>query len=190
MNTDHLDGVLDQFTLEQGKAAVDELGRLLDAALQPNGMELLAAFLNDLHHERLAWWGYLATPAGRASCCLTTNPTELCAVEGVCDAPCVLTLTGPDHRQGVHACHGGLVLLSYCPRSSLPAPVLAWLAARLAHLLAPHPPGQGRQPAAAPGGPPGRRRGGRAGRAVVPARRAGGRDLQDRGGRQHGPAAS
>jgi hypothetical protein len=64
MNTDHLDGVLDQFTLEQGKAAVDELGRLLDAALQPNGMELLAAFLNDLHHERLAWWGYLGDAGG------------------------------------------------------------------------------------------------------------------------------
>jgi hypothetical protein len=48
MNTDHLDAVLDQFTLEQRKAAVDELGRLLDAAVQPNGMELLAAFLNDL----------------------------------------------------------------------------------------------------------------------------------------------
>ena len=48
MDTDHLDAVLDQFTLEQRKAAVDELGRLLDAAVQPNGMELLAAFLNDL----------------------------------------------------------------------------------------------------------------------------------------------
>jgi hypothetical protein len=48
MNTDYLDAVLDQFTLEQRKAAVDELGRLLDAAVQPNGMELLAAFLNDL----------------------------------------------------------------------------------------------------------------------------------------------
>jgi hypothetical protein len=36
--------------------------------------------------------------------------------------------------------------LSYCPRSSLPAPVLAWLAARLAHLLPPRPPGQGGTP--------------------------------------------
>jgi len=32
---------------------------------------------------------------------------------------------------------------SYCPRSSLPAKVLAWLAARLAHLTPPPPPGQG-----------------------------------------------
>jgi hypothetical protein len=36
--------------------------------------------------------------------------------------------------------------LSYCPRSSLPAPVLAWLADRLAHLLPPRPPGQGGNP--------------------------------------------
>jgi hypothetical protein len=64
MNTDHLDAVLDQFTLEQRKAAVDELGRLLDAAAQPNGMELLAAFLNDLHNERVAWWGYLGEAGG------------------------------------------------------------------------------------------------------------------------------
>jgi len=33
--------------------------------------------------------------------------------------------------------------LSYCPRSSLPAKVLAWLAGRLAHLLPPRPPGVG-----------------------------------------------
>jgi hypothetical protein len=36
--------------------------------------------------------------------------------------------------------------LSYCPRSSLPADVLAWLAARLAHLLPPRLPGQGGTP--------------------------------------------
>ena len=36
--------------------------------------------------------------------------------------------------------------MSYCPRSSLPAPVLAWLAARLAHLLPPRPPGRGGNP--------------------------------------------
>jgi hypothetical protein len=36
--------------------------------------------------------------------------------------------------------------LSYCPRSSLPAAVLAWLADRLAHLLPPRPPGQGGTP--------------------------------------------
>jgi DDE superfamily endonuclease len=36
--------------------------------------------------------------------------------------------------------------LSYCPRSSLPAQVLAWLAARLAHLAPPRPPGQGGTP--------------------------------------------
>ena len=36
--------------------------------------------------------------------------------------------------------------LSYCPRSSLPAHVLAWLADRLAHLLPPRPPSQGGTP--------------------------------------------
>jgi hypothetical protein len=41
---------------------------------------------------------------------------------------------------------GGQVPLSYCPRSSLPADVLAWLAARLAHLLPSRPPGQGGTP--------------------------------------------
>jgi hypothetical protein len=33
--------------------------------------------------------------------------------------------------------------LSYCPRSSLPAAVLAWLAGRLADLAPPRPPGRG-----------------------------------------------
>ncbi len=36
--------------------------------------------------------------------------------------------------------------LPYCPRSSLPAKVLAWLAGRLAHLLPPRPPGRGGNP--------------------------------------------
>ncbi len=36
--------------------------------------------------------------------------------------------------------------MSYCPRSSLPVEVLAWLAARLAHLTPPRPPGQGGNP--------------------------------------------
>ena len=36
--------------------------------------------------------------------------------------------------------------MSYCPRSSLPAHVLAWLAARLAHLTPPRPPGLGGTP--------------------------------------------
>jgi hypothetical protein len=36
--------------------------------------------------------------------------------------------------------------LAYCPRSSLPADVLAWLAHRLAHLAPPRPPGQGGTP--------------------------------------------
>ena len=35
---------------------------------------------------------------------------------------------------------------SYCPRSSLPATVLDWLAARLAHLAPPAPPGRGGTP--------------------------------------------
>ncbi len=36
--------------------------------------------------------------------------------------------------------------MSYCPRSSLPAHALAWLAGRLAHLNPPRPPGQGGTP--------------------------------------------
>jgi hypothetical protein len=36
--------------------------------------------------------------------------------------------------------------LSYCPRSSLPADVLAWLTARLAHLHPGRPPGTGGTP--------------------------------------------
>jgi DDE superfamily endonuclease len=36
--------------------------------------------------------------------------------------------------------------LSYCPRSSLPAAVLAWLVDRLAHLLPPRPPDKGGTP--------------------------------------------
>jgi len=36
--------------------------------------------------------------------------------------------------------------VSYCPRSSLPAKVLAWLAGRLAHLAPPRPPGRGGTP--------------------------------------------
>ena len=36
--------------------------------------------------------------------------------------------------------------LSYCPRSSLPVEVLAWLVARLAHVITPRPPGLGGTP--------------------------------------------
>jgi hypothetical protein len=36
--------------------------------------------------------------------------------------------------------------LSYCPRSSLPAEALAWLAARLVDLVLPRPPGTGGTP--------------------------------------------
>ena len=36
--------------------------------------------------------------------------------------------------------------MAYCPRSSLPATVLDWLAARLAHLAPPAPPGRGGTP--------------------------------------------
>ncbi|HZD71082.1 MAG TPA: hypothetical protein VFA45_19945 [Actinomycetes bacterium] len=36
--------------------------------------------------------------------------------------------------------------MSYCPRSSLPVNVLAWLAGRLAHLLPPRPPTVGGNP--------------------------------------------
>src|SRR6266542_5854571 len=50
------------------------------------------------------------------------------------------------HRQGAHACQGGLVPVPYCPRSSLPAKVLAWLVGRLAHQAPSRPPGQGGTP--------------------------------------------
>ena len=36
--------------------------------------------------------------------------------------------------------------MAYCPRSSLPATVLGWLACRLAHLAPPRPPGKGGTP--------------------------------------------
>ena len=36
--------------------------------------------------------------------------------------------------------------MAYCPRSSLPATVLGWLAARLAHVTPPRPPGKGGTP--------------------------------------------
>jgi len=36
--------------------------------------------------------------------------------------------------------------LAYCPRSSLPATVLDWLASHLAHLHPPRPPGTGGTP--------------------------------------------
>jgi hypothetical protein len=62
------------------------------------------------------------------------------------DALCAWTLTGPDHRQGAHACLEVWSPMAYCPRSSLPADVLAWLAARLAHLLPSRPPGTGGTP--------------------------------------------
>ena len=45
-----------------------------------------------------------------------------------------------------HACQEVWSPLAYCPRSSLPAAVLAWLAARLAHLHPPRPPGTGGTP--------------------------------------------
>jgi hypothetical protein len=79
--------------------------------------------------------------------------------------------------------------MAYCPRSSLPAQVLAWLARRLATCSLRARPARA-APAAGPGGPPGRRGIGAAGRAVVPPRRPRGRHLQDRGRRQHGPAAA
>jgi hypothetical protein len=60
---------------------------------------------------------------------------------------------------------------SYCPRSSLPAKVLAWLS-RPPGPPDPTPPARtGRHTAAGVGGPRGRRRRGAAGRVVVPARR-------------------
>src|SRR5215217_5301059 len=57
--------------------------------------------------------------------------------------------TGPSeglHPEGLHRFRGGPVPLSYCPRSSLPAEVLTYLAGRLAHLLPPRPPGVGGNP--------------------------------------------
>jgi hypothetical protein len=66
--------------------------------------------------------------------------------EGVRDALCALTLTGTRPSARFSRLPGGLVPLSYCPRSSLPADVLAWLADRLAHLLPSRPPGRGGTP--------------------------------------------
>jgi DDE superfamily endonuclease len=64
--------------------------------------------------------------------------------EGVRDAPCARTLTGtrPEARCSSLPWRSGPVS-SYCPRSSLPAKVLGWLAARLAHLNPPRRSGQG-----------------------------------------------
>jgi hypothetical protein len=45
-----------------------------------------------------------------------------------------------------HACQEVWSPLAYCPRSSLPAKVLTWLAARLAHPLPSRPPGTGGTP--------------------------------------------
>ena len=45
-----------------------------------------------------------------------------------------------------HACLEVWSPLSYCPHSSLPAHVLAWLAVRLAHLVPSRPPGKGGTP--------------------------------------------
>jgi hypothetical protein len=62
---------------------------------------------------------------------------------------CVLTLTGTRPWARCSRLPGGLVALSYCPRSSLPVEVLAWLAGRLvrlARLLARRPRGQGANP--------------------------------------------
>jgi hypothetical protein len=42
-----------------------------------------------------------------------------------------------------YACQEVWSPLAYCPRSSLPAAVLAWLAGRLADLAPPRPPGRG-----------------------------------------------
>ncbi len=49
----------------------------------------------------------------------------------------------PDDRKAFTPSEEVRISLSYCPRSSLPAPVLGWLAARLAHLTPPRRPGQG-----------------------------------------------
>ncbi len=69
-----------------------------------------------------------------------------CRAAGGGAARCARTLTGPDHRQGVEACLEVWSPLSYCPRSSLPAAVLAWLAARLAHLVPSRRPSTGGTP--------------------------------------------
>jgi DDE superfamily endonuclease len=83
------------------------------------------------------------TPAGDLRPWLATlSQREL--IEGVGDARWVRTLTGTRPSARFSRLPGGLVSVSsYCPRSSLPAKVLAWLCARLAHLLPPRPPGRG-----------------------------------------------
>src|SRR6266566_3982073 len=64
--------------------------------------------------------------------------------EGVRDAPCARTLTGtrPSARCSSLPWRAGPVPSS-CPRWSLPAKALAWLAGRLAHLTPPRRSGQG-----------------------------------------------
>src|SRR5512133_2134008 len=52
-------------------------------------------------------------------------------------------MRGPDHRMVLHAVREVRSPMSYCPRSSLPAQVLVWLADRLAPLLPSRPPGRG-----------------------------------------------
>jgi DDE superfamily endonuclease len=73
--------------------------------------------------------------------------------------------------------------VSYCPHSSLPDDVLAWLAVSPVLSHPPRPPGRG-------GTPPLALEVRLDAVGAVPARRPGGRDLQDRGRRQHGPAVT
>jgi hypothetical protein len=79
--------------------------------------------------------------------------------------------------------------MAYCPRSSLPASVPAWLARRLAHLAPPRPLGTGDAPPLSL-----EVRLDAVGSVLLDGlsyRRAGrGRDLQDRGRRQPRPAAA
>jgi hypothetical protein len=66
--------------------------------------------------------------------------------ESVRDALCAVKQWDQTIGKVLTRLPGGLVSLAYCPRSSLPVEVLAWLAGRLAHLLPPRPPGRGGNP--------------------------------------------
>ena len=79
-------------------------------------------------------------PAGPATA--APSPPARGLSQGVRAAPCAGHVR--DRTTGRPSpLRGGPASLAYCPRSSLPAKVLTWLAGRLAHLVPPRQPGRG-----------------------------------------------